>query len=76
MGFVGDSKRLLSYLGVERTEVRSKAMINSFLKQRKKLKKFQMEFTVAGFGLSGLGWYKAFKSSVSFGHIEFVVVDV
>ena len=51
-------------------------MIDSFLKQRKKLKKFQMEFTVAGFGLSGLGWYKAFKSSVSFGHIEFVVVDV
>ena len=63
-------------MGVERTEVRNKAMIDSFLKQREMLKKFQMEFTVTGFGLSGLGWYKAFKSSVSFGHIEFVVVDV
>ena len=55
MGFVGDSKRLLSYLRVERAEVRRKAMIDSFLKQREKLKKLQTEFTVAGFGLSALG---------------------
>ena len=76
MGFVGDSKRLLSYLRVERAEVRRKAMIDSFLKQREKLKKLQTEFTVAGFRLSALGWYEAFQSSVSFGHVEFVVVDI
>ena len=76
MDFVRDSKRLMSYLRVERAEVRSKAIIDSFLKQREKLKKFQMEFTVARFGLSALGWYKAFQSSVSFSHVEFVVVDI
>ena len=35
-----------------------------------------MKFTVAGFGLSVLGWYETFQSSVSFGHVEFVVVDI
>ena len=57
-------------------EVRSKAMIDSFLKQREKLKNHQMEFIVAGFGLLGLGWYEAFQSGVSFGHVEFMVVDI
>ena len=57
-------------------EVRSKAMIDSFLKQREKLKNHQMEFIVAGFGLSGLGWYEAFQSGVSFGNVEFMVVDI
>ena len=66
MDFVRDSKRLMSYLRVERAEVRSKAIIDSFLKQREKLKKFQMEFTVARFGLSALGWYEPFQSSVNF----------
>ena len=51
-------------------------MIDSFFKQREKLKKLQIEFTVAGFGLSTLGWYEAFQSSVSFGYVEFVVVDI
>ena len=51
-------------------------MIDSFFKQREKLKKLQIEFTVVGFGLSTLGWYQAFQSSVSFGHVEFVVVDI
>ena len=76
MGFVGDSKRLMSYLRVERVEVMSKATIDSFLKQGEKLKKVQIELTVAGFWLSALGWYEAFRSSVSFGHVEFVVVDI
>ena len=35
-----------------------------------------MEFTVVGFGLSGLGWYETFQSGVSFGHVEFVVVEI
>ena len=47
----------MSYMRVEKAEVRSKVMIDSFLKQREKLKKLQMEFTVVGFGLSALGWY-------------------
>ena len=51
-------------------------MIDSFLKQREKLKNLQMKFTVTGFGLSALGWYETFQSSVSFGHVEFVVVDI
>ena len=51
-------------------------MIDSFFKQREKLKKLQIEFTVVGFGLSTLGWYEAFQSSVSFGYVEFVVVDI
>ena len=51
-------------------------MIDSLLKKRKKLKNLQMEFTVAGFGLSMLGWYEAFQYSVSFGHVEFVVEDI
>ena len=51
-------------------------MIDFFLKQREKLKNLQMKFTVAGFGLSALGWYEAFQSSVSFSHVEFVVVDI
>ena len=51
-------------------------MIDSFLKQREKLKNHQMEFIVAGFGLSGLRWYEAFQSGVSFGHVEFMVVDI
>ena len=51
-------------------------MIDFFLKQREKLKNLQMKFTVTGFGLSVLGWYEAFQSSVSFGHVEFVVVDI
>ena len=51
-------------------------MIDSFLKQREKLKNHQMEFIVAGFGLSGLGWYEAFQSGVSCGHVEFMVVDI
>ena len=66
----------MSYLRVERAEVRSKAMIDSFLKQRQKLKKLQIEFIVAEFGLSTLGWYEAFQYSVSFGHVEFVVEDI
>ena len=56
----------MSYMRVEKAEVRSKVMIDSFLKQREKLKKLQMEFTVVGFGLSALGWYEAFQSSVNF----------
>ena len=51
-------------------------MIDSFQKQREKLKKLQTEFTVARFGLSAHGCYEAFQSSVSFGHVEFVVVDI
>ena len=51
-------------------------MIDSFQKQREKLKKLQTEFAVAGFGLLAHGWYEAFQSSVSFGHVEFVIVDV
>ena len=51
-------------------------MVDSFLKQREKLKKLQLEFTVAGFGLSALGWYQAYQSSVSFGYVKFVVVDI
>ena len=66
----------MSYLRVVRAEVRSKAMIDSFLKQRQKLKKLQMESTMAGFGLSTLGWYEAFLSSGSFGNVEFVVADI
>ena len=56
--------------------MRSKAMINSFLKQREKLKKLQMEFTITRFGLLAHRWYEAYQSSVSFGHVEFVVVDI
>ena len=66
----------MSYLRVERAEVRSKAMIDSLLKKRKKLKNLQMEFTVAGFGLLALGWYETFQSNVSFDRVEFVVVDI
>ena len=56
-------------------------MVDSFLKQREKLKKLQLQFTVAGFGLPALGWYEAYQSNVSFGHVEFghvefVVVDI
>ena len=51
-------------------------MVDSFLKQREKLKKLQLEFIVARFGLLALGWYDAYQSSVSFGHVEFVVVDI
>ena len=51
-------------------------MIDSLLKKRKKLKNLQMEFTVAGFGLLALGWYEAFQSGVSFGNVEFMVVDI
>ena len=51
-------------------------MIDTFLKQREKLKNLQMKFTVTGFGLSVLGWYEAFQSSASFGHVEFEVVDI
>ena len=51
-------------------------MVDSFLKQREKLKKLQLQFTVAGFGLSALGWYEAYQSNVSFGHVEFMVVDI
>ena len=65
-----------AYELLERAEVRSKAMVDSFLKQREKLKKLQLEFIVAGFGLLALGWYDAYQFSVSFGHVEFVVVDI
>ena len=60
---------------LERAKVRSKAMVDSYLKQREELKKLQLEFTVAGFGLALLGWYEAYKSSVSFGRVEFVALD-
>ena len=66
----------MSYLRVKRAEVKSKAMIDSFLKQRQKLKKLQMESTVDGFGLSALGWYEAFLSSGSFGNVVFVAADI
>ena len=66
----------MSYLRVKRAEVKSKAMIDSFLKQRQKLKKLQMESTVDEFELSALGWYEAFLSSGSFGNVVFVVADI
>ena len=64
-----------AYEILERAEVRSKSVVDSSLKQREKLKKFQLELTVAGFGLSLLGWFEAYQSSVSFGRVEFGVVD-
>jgi len=64
-----------AYEILERAEVRSKSVVDSFLKQREKLKKLQLELTVAGFGLSLLGWFEAYQSSVSFGRVEFGVVD-
>nr|XP_023926813.1 uncharacterized protein LOC112038245 [Quercus suber]POE92614.1 hypothetical protein CFP56_62609 [Quercus suber] len=44
--------------------------------KREKLKELQMEFIVVRFGLSALGWYEPYQSSVSFGHVEFVVMDI
>ena len=65
-----------AYALLEKAEMRRRAVVISFLKQREKLKKLQLEFTLAGFGLSVLGLYESYKSSISFDHAGVVVVDI
>lgn len=65
-----------AYALLERAEMRRRAVVISFLKQREKLKKLQLELTLAGFGFSALGLYEGYQSSISFDHVEVMVVDI
>jgi len=62
-----------AYALLERAEMRRRAVVISFLKQREKLKKLELEFSLAGFGFSVLGLY---RSSISFDHVEVEVMDI